>query len=146
MAESITEQSDVKVKEIETSRERFDQEVVNGCLDFGAKLVASVPELEVLCIVPVWGVPQDKLIPAMYITRSGAGMSPHQLVLAIDRFTAAMEYKLTRVRDLLEATSDMLNNQAGVMNENQETITSQEAKIKELEEQLENLKKTTAKK
>jgi hypothetical protein len=146
VAESTTEQDSIEVKEVEASRERFDQEVVRRVFEFGSELVKEIPELEVLAVVPVWGVPQENLIPAIYMTRSGAGMSPHQLLLAIDRFTSAMEYKLTRVRDLLEATGDMLNNQAGEMNENQEAITSQKAKVKELEEQLENLKKKTAKK
>jgi hypothetical protein len=128
--------------EIESKRARFDQEVINRVFPFGNELLQDVPELEVLAIVPVWGVPQENLLPAIYLTRSGSGMSPHQLMLAMDRFTSASEYKLGRIRELLNATSDMLNKQAGTINDNQEKIQAQEAQIKEYEERLENVKKT----
>ena len=112
-------------EEQEPSRERFDEELVRRSFEFGQDILKDIPELEVLTIVPVWGLPQDKMVPAIYLT----GMSPHQLLLTFDRFLAGMEYKLNRMKELLQATGEMLNKQAGEIDANQKTIEGQKAEI-----------------
>jgi len=113
----------------EPSRERFDEELVRRSFEFGQDILKDIPELEVLTIVPVWGLPQDKMVPAIYLTKDGTGMSPHQLLLTFDRFLAGMEYKLNRMKELLQATGEMLNKQAGEIDANQKTIEEQKATL-----------------
>ena len=114
---------------VESDSERFDQELIRRSFDFGQEILKSIPELEVLGLVPIWGVPQADLMPVIYLTREGAGMSPHQIMLAMDRFVRGMDYKVNRVRELFLATGEALNKQAGEISANQETIETQAEKI-----------------
>tara|TARA_B100000700_G_scaffold294814_1_gene357132 strand:- start:346 stop:753 length:408 start_codon:yes stop_codon:yes gene_type:complete len=118
-----------EVQSQEPQRERFDEEVIRRSFEFGNELLQDVPELEVLAIVPVWGIPQDKMVPAIYLTKDGTGMSPHQLLLTFDRFLAGFEYKLNRTRELLQATGEMLNKQAGEIDANQKKLEEQQSQL-----------------
>jgi len=113
-------------QETQPTRERFDEELVRRWFAFGNEVLQDIPELEVLTLVPVWGIPQDKMIPAIYLTKEGAGMSPHQLMLTLDRFLAGTDYKVNRIKELLEATGEMLNKQAEEIDANQKLIEEQE--------------------
>ena len=113
-------------QEPQPTRERFDEELIRRVFAFGNEVLQDLPELEVLVVVPVWGIPQDKMIPAIYLTKEGTGMSPHQLMLTLDRFLAGTEYKVNRIKELLEATGEMLNKQAEEIDANQKLIEEQE--------------------
>jgi len=125
---------DVSAEETEPTRERFDEELIRRTFEFGNDILQDIPELEVLAVVPVWGIPQDKMVPAIYLTKDGAGMSPHQLLLTFDRFLAGMEYKLSRTRELLQATGEMLNKQAGEIDANQKLLAEQAELLSEIGE------------
>ena len=131
----MAEQEDKKeeTQETEPTRERFDEELIRRSFSFGNEILQDIPELEVLAIVPVWGIPQDKMVPAIYLTKDGTGMSPHQLLLTFDRFLAGMEYKLGRTRELLQATGEMLNKQAGEIDANQKLLAEQAELLSEIE-------------
>ena len=75
MPEETPEEQQTTKDESPEQRERFDQEVIRRVFEFASELVQDVPELEVLTIVPAWSVPQQELVPAIYITREGVGMS-----------------------------------------------------------------------
>lgn len=132
----MVEQDDKKAeeKEVEPTRERFDEELIRRAFAFGNEVLQDIPELEVLAIVPVWGIPQDKMVPAIYLTKDGTGMSPHQLLMTFDRFLAGMEYKLGRTRELLQATGEMLNQQAGEIDANQKLLAEHAELLSEVEE------------
>jgi hypothetical protein len=132
----MAEQDDQKAEEkpAEPTRERFDEEVIRRSFAFGNEVLQDIPELEVLAIVPVWGIPQDKMVPAIYLTKDGTGMSPHQLLMTFDRFLAGMEYKLNRTRELLQATGEMLNKQAGEIDANQKLLAEHAELLSEAEE------------
>jgi hypothetical protein len=124
------------------TRERFDEELIRRTFEFGNEILQDIPELEVLAVVPVWGIPQDKMVPAIYLTKEGTGMSPHQLMMTFDRFLAGMEYKLNRTRELLQATGELLNKQAGEIDANQKLLAEQTALLSEVET-LEEIEETT---
>ena len=138
------EQDVAEEQEATPTRERFDEELIRRSFAFGNEILQDIPELEVLVVVPVWGIPQDKMIPAIYLTKDGTGMSPHQLLMAFDRFLAGMEYKLNRTRELLQATGETLNKQAEEINANQKLLAEQTELLSEVETAAEIKENTTS--
>ena len=120
--ETMEEQQVPEGEEQESTRERFDQEVVRRIFEFSGQLVSDIPELEVVTVVPSWGIPQQDLTPAVYVTREGAGMSPHQLMLVTDRMIRALEFQVGKFREFMLAAGDAADKQAEILNERQQAI------------------------
>ena len=131
--ETMEEQQVPEGEEQEATRERFDQEVVRRIFEFSGQLVSDIPELEVVTVVPSWGIPQQDLTPAVYVTREGAGMSPHQLMLVTDRMIRALEFQVGKFREFMLAAGDAADKQAEILNERQQAIEEKEAQLTELE-------------
>ena len=131
--ETMEEQQVPEGEEQEATRERFDQEVVRRIFEFSGQLVSDIPELEVVTVVPSWGIPQQDLPPAVYVTREGAGMSPHQLMLVTDRMIRALEFQVGKFREFMLAAGDAADKQAEILNERQQAIEEKEAQLTELE-------------
>ena len=144
MAEETTEGQQVSEDDAQDQRERFDQEVVRRVFDFASELLQDVPELEVLTIMPAWGIPQENLMPAMYITRDGAGMSPHDIVLVTDRMVRALEFQTNKFRELMLAAGDTADQQARIINDRQTTIEEKEKTIEELGKKIAALEELSA--
>ena len=144
MAEETTEGQQVSEDDAQDQRERFDQEVVRRVFDFASELLQDVPELEVLTIMPAWGIPQEKLMPAMYITRDGAGMSPHDILLVTDRMVRALEFQTNKFRELMLAAGDTADQQARIINDRQTTIEEKEKTIEELGKKIAALEELSA--
>ena len=144
MAEETTEGQQVSEDDAQDQRERFDQEVVRRVFDFASELLQDVPELEVLTIMPAWGIPQENLMPAMYITRDGAGMSPHDILLVTDRMVRALEFQTNKFRELMLAAGDTADQQARIINDRQTTIEEKEKTIEELGKKIAALEELAA--
>jgi hypothetical protein len=144
MPEETPEEQQTTKDESPEQRERFDQEVIRRVFEFASELVQDVPELEVLTIVPAWSVPQQELVPAIYITREGVGMSPHHILLVTDRMVRALEYQTSKFHELLFAAGETADQQAKVINERQETITEKEKIIEELGRKITTLEELAA--
>ena len=144
MAEETTEGQQVSEDDAQDQRERFDQEVVRRVFDFASELLQDVPELEVLTIMPAWGIPQENLMPAMYITRDGAGMSPHDILLVTDRMVRALEFQTNKFRELMLAAGDTADQQARIINDRQTTIEEKEKTIEELGKKIAALEELSA--
>ena len=144
MVEEITEDQQVPEDDTQDQRERFDQEVVRRVFDFASELLQDVPELEVLTIMPAWGIPQENLMPAMYITRDGAGMSPHDILLVTDRMVRALEFQTNKFRELMLAAGDTADQQARIINDRQTTIEEKEKTIEELGKKIAALEELSA--
>jgi len=145
MGEETTEEQQVpEEEEQESTRERFDQEVVRRIFEFAGQLVSDIPELEVVTVVPSWGIPQQDLTPAVYVTREGSGMSPHQLMLVTDRMIRALEFQVGKFREFMLAAGDAADKQAEILNERQQAIEEKEAQLAELEKKdVERISKET---
>ena len=144
MAEETTEGQQVSEDDAQDQRERFDQEVVRRVFDFASELLQDVPELEVLTIMPAWGIPQENLMPAMSITRDGAGMSPHDILLVTDRMVRALEFQTNKFRELMLAAGDTADQQARIINDRQTTIEEKEKTIEELGKKIAALEELSA--
>lgn len=144
MVEETTEDQQVPEDDAQDQRERFDQEVVRRVFDFASELLQDVPELEVLTIMPAWGIPQENLMPAMYITRDGAGMSPHDILLVTDRMVRALEFQTNKFRELMLAAGDTADQQARIINDRQTTIEEKEKTIEELGKKIAALEELSA--
>ena len=144
MAEETTEGQQVSEDDAQDQRERFDQEVVRRVFDFASELLQDVPELEVLTIMPAWGIPQENLMPAMYITRDGAGMSPPDILLVTDRMVRALEFQTNKFRELMLAAGDTADQQARIINDRQTTIEEKEKTIEELGKKIAALEELSA--
>ena len=144
MVEEITEGQQVPEDDAQDQRERFDQEVVRRVFDFASELLQDVPELEVLTIMPAWGIPQENLMPAMYITRDGAGMSPHDILLVTDRMVRALEFQTNKFRELMLAAGDTADQQARIINDRQTTIEEKEKTFEELGKKFAALEELSA--
>ena len=144
MAEETTEGQQVSEDDAQDKRERFDQEVVRRVFDFASELLQDVPELEVLTIMPAWGIPQENLMPAMYITRDGAGMSPHDILLVTDRMVRALEFQTNKFRELMLAAGDTADQQARIINDRQTTIEEKEKTFEELGKKFAALEELSA--
>ena len=144
MVEETTEDQQVPEDDTQDQRERFDQEVVRRVFDFASELLQDVPELEVLTIMPAWGIPQENLMPAMYITRDGAGMSPHDILLVTDRMVRALEFQTNKFRELMLAAGDTADQQARIINDRQTTIEEKEKTIEELGKKIAALEELSA--
>jgi hypothetical protein len=128
----------------QNQRERFDQEVIRRVFDFASDLIQDVPELEVLTVMPAWGIPQENLMPAMYITRDGTGMSPHDILLVTDRMVRALEFQTNKFRELMMAAGDTADQQARIIHERQTLIEEKEKTIEDLGRKLAELEKLSA--
>ena len=144
MVEETTEGQQAPEDDAQDQRERFDQEVVRRVFDFASELLQDVPELEVLTIMPAWGIPQENLMPAMYITRDGAGMSPHDILLVTDRMVRALEFQTNKFRELMLAAGDTADQQARIINDRQTTIEEKEKTIEELGKKIAALEELSA--
>jgi hypothetical protein len=145
MAEELTtDQQTAEEGEEQNQRERFDQEVIRRVFDFASDLIQDVPELEVLTVMPAWGIPQENLMPAMYITRDGVGMSPHDILLVTDRMVRALEFQTNKFRELMLAAGDTADQQARIINERQTLIKEKEKTIEELGKKITELEKLSA--
>ena len=145
MAEEITEDQQASEEDDEQNqRERFDQEVIRRVFDFASELIQDVPELEVLTVMPAWGIPQENLMPAMYIPRDGAGMSPHDILLVTDRMVRALEFQTNKFRELMLAAGDTADQQARIINDRQTTIEEKEKTIEELGKKIAALEELSA--
>jgi len=61
------------------TRKTFDDEVKERCQQFGQDLLALVPELESIAIVPAFTIPQDHLSYGIIASRSGAVNTPQEI-------------------------------------------------------------------
>ena len=145
MAEELTEAQQAPEEDDEQNqRERFDQEVIRRVFDFASELIQDVPELEVLTVMPAWGIPQENLMPAMYITRDGVGMSPHDILLVTDRMVRALEFQTNKFRELMLAAGDTADQQARIIHERQTLVEEKEKAIEELGRKIAELEKLSA--
>lgn len=103
-------------------RKRFDAEVIDAVMDVGDSLLAKVPELEMLVIVPVWNIPQEQLHAALFKTRDGRSQTPTQVMLCLDRLLKATAFQFQRLHDLLGAAQEMSRTIAGEINERQQQL------------------------
>ena len=83
-------------------------------------------------------------MPAMYITRDGAGMSPHDILLVTDRMVRALEFQTNKFRELMLAAGDTADQQARIINDRQTTIEEKEKTIEELGKKIAALEELSA--
>lgn len=117
-------------------RKTFNDEFQQQSIEIGERLLALVPELEGVAIIPSWTVPQEHLATGIVIGRDGPLRTPGQNMHMAQQLHAALRQQLDNIVRVMAG----LNGEAGRL---RQELNGLDASIKQRQQQLDELNSAT---